>query len=219
MSSFARTRLGKTCTRFSVLAFVVLARFSFVGSLVFCCPHSDTTSTSKYSVFSFLPKFLFEQFRKYSNIFFFIIVMLQVTFCSCPESFCCCCCCPKCSCFDFFCIANTWCESNRSLYHSSPASLYSGRVGCQGAHWRLCNKREIAHFKLYLCCLIVLLSKRFMNKMKWRNDATRIERWTTKKSMVGSDFISRKVIQRFNHAIMFLLFLLFSFVVVDSISL
>lgn len=35
-------------------------------------------STSKYNLITFLPKFLFEQFSKYSNIFFFMIVMLQV---------------------------------------------------------------------------------------------------------------------------------------------
>lgn len=35
-------------------------------------------STSKYSILSFLPKFLFEQFRKYSNIFFLCIAVLQV---------------------------------------------------------------------------------------------------------------------------------------------
>jgi len=35
-------------------------------------------STSKYSILSFLPKFLFEQFRKYSNIFFLCIALLQV---------------------------------------------------------------------------------------------------------------------------------------------
>lgn len=35
-------------------------------------------STSKYSLLSFLPKFLFEQFRKYSNIFFLCIAVLQV---------------------------------------------------------------------------------------------------------------------------------------------
>ncbi|CAF4459648.1 unnamed protein product, partial [Adineta steineri] len=34
-------------------------------------------STSKYSFISFLPKFLFEQFRKYSNIFFLCIAVLQ----------------------------------------------------------------------------------------------------------------------------------------------
>ncbi|CAF1402273.1 unnamed protein product [Rotaria magnacalcarata] len=34
-------------------------------------------STSKYSIISFLPKFLFEQFRKYSNIFFLCIAVLQ----------------------------------------------------------------------------------------------------------------------------------------------
>jgi hypothetical protein len=35
-------------------------------------------STSKYSILTFLPKFLFEQFRKYSNIFFLLIVIFQV---------------------------------------------------------------------------------------------------------------------------------------------
>lgn len=35
-------------------------------------------STSKYSIVTFLPKFLFEQFRKYSNIFFLCIAVLQV---------------------------------------------------------------------------------------------------------------------------------------------
>lgn len=39
----------------------------------------NSISTSKYNVLTFLPKFLFEQFQKYSNIFFFFIVMLQVT--------------------------------------------------------------------------------------------------------------------------------------------
>ncbi|CAF3363194.1 unnamed protein product [Rotaria sp. Silwood1] len=34
-------------------------------------------STSKYSIVSFIPKFLFEQFRKYSNIFFLCIAVLQ----------------------------------------------------------------------------------------------------------------------------------------------
>ncbi|XP_060084293.1 phospholipid-transporting ATPase IA-like [Ylistrum balloti] len=34
-------------------------------------------STAKYSLLSFLPKFLFEQFRKYANIFFLFISLLQ----------------------------------------------------------------------------------------------------------------------------------------------
>ncbi|OWF51162.1 phospholipid-transporting ATPase IA [Mizuhopecten yessoensis] len=34
-------------------------------------------STAKYSFLSFLPKFLFEQFRKYANIFFLFISLLQ----------------------------------------------------------------------------------------------------------------------------------------------
>lgn len=39
---------------------------------------SNHISTSKYSILSFFPKFLFEQFRKYSNIFFLCIAVLQV---------------------------------------------------------------------------------------------------------------------------------------------
>lgn len=39
---------------------------------------SNRISTSKYSALTFLPKFLFEQFRKYSNIFFLSIVVFQV---------------------------------------------------------------------------------------------------------------------------------------------
>ncbi|EEB10431.1 conserved hypothetical protein [Pediculus humanus corporis] len=38
---------------------------------------SNKVSTAKYSLFSFLPIFLFEQFRKYSNIFFLFIALLQ----------------------------------------------------------------------------------------------------------------------------------------------
>lgn len=39
---------------------------------------SNKVSTAKYNVFSFVPIFLFEQFRKYSNIFFLFIALLQV---------------------------------------------------------------------------------------------------------------------------------------------
>lgn len=39
---------------------------------------SNHISTSKYSLLTFTPKFLFEQFRKYSNIFFLLIVIFQV---------------------------------------------------------------------------------------------------------------------------------------------
>jgi len=35
-------------------------------------------STAKYNFISFLPKFLFEQFRRYANIFFLFIALLQV---------------------------------------------------------------------------------------------------------------------------------------------
>lgn len=39
----------------------------------------NSISTSKYNLFTFIPKFLFEQFQKYSNIFFFFIVLMQVS--------------------------------------------------------------------------------------------------------------------------------------------
>lgn len=43
-------------------------------------PHKYCTneiSTAKYSVISFLPKFLFEQFRRYANIFFLVVALMQ----------------------------------------------------------------------------------------------------------------------------------------------
>lgn len=39
---------------------------------------SNRISTAKYSILSFMPIFLFEQFRRYSNCFFLLIVLLQV---------------------------------------------------------------------------------------------------------------------------------------------
>ena len=70
-------------------------------------------STSKYSVLTFLPKFLFEQFRKYSNIFFLCIAVLQV----------------KCATwFDgmvAFVLANSGCLSNRPIYHCCSSINYS----------------------------------------------------------------------------------------------
>ncbi|XP_067627473.1 probable phospholipid-transporting ATPase IA isoform X3 [Eurosta solidaginis] len=38
---------------------------------------NNNISTAKYSVISFLPSFLFEQFRRYSNCFFLLIALLQ----------------------------------------------------------------------------------------------------------------------------------------------
>ena len=39
---------------------------------------SNRVSTAKYNALSFLPCFLFEQFRRYSNCFFLFIALLQV---------------------------------------------------------------------------------------------------------------------------------------------
>ena len=38
---------------------------------------SNRISTAKYNIFSFLPKFLFEQFHRYANVFFLAIALLQ----------------------------------------------------------------------------------------------------------------------------------------------
>ena len=38
---------------------------------------SNKISTAKYNLLSFLPKFLYEQFRRYANIFFLCIGLLQ----------------------------------------------------------------------------------------------------------------------------------------------
>ncbi|KAK6024490.1 hypothetical protein OSTOST_09698, partial [Ostertagia ostertagi] len=38
---------------------------------------SNRISTCKYNVASFLPRFLYEQFRRYNNIFFLTIALLQ----------------------------------------------------------------------------------------------------------------------------------------------
>lgn len=57
-------------------------RIIFVNQLQptrYCNNH---ISTAKYSALSFVPSFLFEQFRRYSNCFFLFIALLQVgSFC------------------------------------------------------------------------------------------------------------------------------------------
>ena len=49
---------------------------SIPDSSVVPCPHS----TAKYSVVTFLPRFLYEQIRRAANAFFLFIALLQVTF-------------------------------------------------------------------------------------------------------------------------------------------
>jgi hypothetical protein len=52
-------------------------------------PHQPATyknnhiSTAKYSLLSFIPSFLFEQFRRYSNCFFLFIALMQVAYIFC----------------------------------------------------------------------------------------------------------------------------------------
>ena len=50
---------------------------------VVCCYHQQCIfsfySTAKYNFLTFLPKFLLEQFSRYSNVFFLFIALLQVS--------------------------------------------------------------------------------------------------------------------------------------------
>ena len=43
------------------------------------CSNSICTAKYRYKLLFFLPMFLFEQFRRYANIFFLIIALLQVS--------------------------------------------------------------------------------------------------------------------------------------------
>jgi len=45
------------------------------ASTSFC---DNKINTAKYSVLTFIPKFLLEQFKKYANLFFLFISLLQV---------------------------------------------------------------------------------------------------------------------------------------------
>ena len=38
---------------------------------------SNSISTTKYTIFTFFPKYLYEQFRKYWNVYFLMIGMMQ----------------------------------------------------------------------------------------------------------------------------------------------
>lgn len=40
---------------------------------------SNRISTTKYNVITFLPRFLYDQFRRYANLFFLFIACLQVS--------------------------------------------------------------------------------------------------------------------------------------------
>ncbi|KAK6173412.1 hypothetical protein SNE40_016867 [Patella caerulea] len=51
-----------------------LIHFNAVQPVRYC---SNEISTAKYNFFTFFPKFLFEQFRKYANIFFLFIALIQ----------------------------------------------------------------------------------------------------------------------------------------------
>ena len=46
------------------------------ASASFC---ANKINTAKYSVLTFIPKFLLEQFKKYANLFFLFISFLQVS--------------------------------------------------------------------------------------------------------------------------------------------
>lgn len=98
-------------------------------------------TTAKYSFLSFIPLFLFEQFRRYSNCFFLFIALMQVSLTSQSEYF------EKfyiryiknvavpMTCLTFFVnlnLANTGRVSDRTLDDVGPADLHPQRVRSEG---------------------------------------------------------------------------------------
>lgn len=100
-------------------------------------PHQPATyrnnhiSTAKYSLLSFIPSFLFEQFRRYSNCFFLFIALMQVCFFLrnrnlfyffTNEA--------KFNVFFFFIvIANPRCFTNGAIHDTRPAHIHPQCVG------------------------------------------------------------------------------------------
>lgn len=67
----------KSLAKFLNFLFSCFLEFaSRTDSSIFLCPYS----TAKYSVLTFLPRFLYEQIRRAANAFFLFIALLQVTF-------------------------------------------------------------------------------------------------------------------------------------------
>ena len=60
------------CVDIIVNTNVILAVTDIMACFLFHC------STTKYNVITFVPKFLFDQFRRYSNLFFLIMALLEV---------------------------------------------------------------------------------------------------------------------------------------------
>lgn len=89
---------------------------------------SNRISTSKYSLLTFLPKFLFEQFRKYSNIFFLCIVIFQVDNIILFKT-------KK---NQNFLLANSWCITNGKIYNSCSLIIYS-LLCCVKRNYRRCG--------------------------------------------------------------------------------
>lgn len=87
---------------------------------------SNRISTSKYSLITFLPKFLFEQFRKYSNIFFLCIVIFQVGRKHIIEANCL---------FWKTILANPWCIADRKIHNSCTIKHYTLLRRNQRNYW------------------------------------------------------------------------------------
>ncbi|VDM53665.1 unnamed protein product [Angiostrongylus costaricensis] len=64
-------------TRSTVIVSDKVGLLNGLSSWFFLLNKEPDFSTCKYNAFSFLPRFLYEQFRRYNNIFFLTIVLLQ----------------------------------------------------------------------------------------------------------------------------------------------
>ncbi|ODM97804.1 Phospholipid-transporting ATPase IA [Orchesella cincta] len=98
-SSVPMSRSARSLATSSSISFDPQGRYSRIGPLIIPSTHphpkprarlilvnspiqpevfiGNDVNTGKYSFWSFIPSFLFEQFRRYSNIFFLVIALLQ----------------------------------------------------------------------------------------------------------------------------------------------
>lgn len=135
-----------TCVILETLFSCFLEFTSITDSSVFLCPHS----TAKYSVLTFLPRFLYEQIRRAANAFFLFIALLQVTFFK-----------------KLLKIHNLNCMQNKILLKRSlnEMCLLHPITVCLNK-WDLCIKGDFFRYIL-LCVRIIAVTKRGTERRLW----------------------------------------------------
>ncbi len=82
---------------------------------------SNRISTTKYNALTFLPRFLFDQFRRYANLFFLFISVLQVVL--------------HCVCASFHHHTHTTNAHNRRTHIVATFCMISSAISWRFPHW------------------------------------------------------------------------------------